>query len=75
VGTEVIETGGPFYEIARRSPFSALLRVHDRIWNDRENFTLDERDYSTGVIRFIGTGFAFRINERFRSQAKRERKS
>jgi hypothetical protein len=70
VGTEVIETGGPFYELARCAPFSALLHVHDRIWNDRENFTLDERDYSAGVILFIGTGFAFRINELFRRKVK-----
>jgi hypothetical protein len=66
----MIETGGPFYEIARHTPFSALLSVHDRIWNDRENFTNDERDYSAGILRGILAGFAFRVNERFRRKAK-----
>jgi hypothetical protein len=61
---------GPFYEIARHTPFAALLSVHDRIWNDRANFNLDERCYSTGIIRVLLAGFAFRVNEKFRRKAK-----
>jgi hypothetical protein len=66
----VIEPGGPFYDIARHTPFAALLSVHDRIWNDRVNFNEDERQHSCGIIRGILAGFAFRVNEKFRRVAK-----
>lgn len=66
----MIEPGGSFYEVARHTPFAALLSVHDRIWNDRVNFNADERDYSCAIIRAILASFAFRVNEKFRRVAK-----
>lgn len=67
----MIEPGGPFYDLARRDPFHALLHVWDRIFASRE-FDPNDRETACGMILQIAGVFAMVINEKFRRrQAKR----
>jgi hypothetical protein len=64
------EIGGIFYDRARLMPFTALMRIHDHIWDDRQNFTNDERDYSCGILRGLAMNYTSRVNEKFRRKER-----
>ena len=64
----VIE-GGPFYDLALRDPFRALMRIWDRIFASRE-FDPDNRELACGMILQIAGVFAMVINEKFRRKAR-----
>ena len=54
----------PFYTLVQKSPFTALLHVHDAIWNDKAAWTLSERDLSCAQLRSVALSIAVeRINE------------